>query len=231
MIAATTKVVRVHEESATARSIWLERPRGFTFAASQAVRLTLDGHSRPFSIASGPEREHLQFIARRSKSAFKQAFFSLSAGDEVDLAGPRGNFFLEPARPAVMLAGGIGITPMKCLIEHAVDRKLTTPITLVYGNRDEREVVWGAEVDALAGAVLPLLKVLHTLTQPSPGWTGRVGRIDPALVKELVEKTPDAVFYVAGPPQMVTETREALLGVGVDASQLRLELFRGYDAV
>ncbi len=87
MMTATTKVVRVHEESPTARSIWLERPQGFTFAASQAVRLTIGGHVRPFSIASGPEREHLQFIARRSESAFKQAFFSLSAAAEVELTG------------------------------------------------------------------------------------------------------------------------------------------------
>jgi ferredoxin-NADP reductase len=231
MMSAQTRVVRVLEESPTARSIWLERPAGFTFAASQACRLILAGHPRPFSIASGPDREHLQFIARRSDSPFKQAFFALSAGDAVELVGPRGAFVLEADRPAVMLAGGIGITPMKCLIEHAVDQKLTTPITLVYGNRSQDEVVWGAEVDALAGSVLPGLNVIHTLSQPTAGWTGRTGRIGPALVKELVQKTPGAVFYVAGPLPMVQETRAALHEGGVDESRVKLEIFRGYDDV
>jgi ferredoxin-NADP reductase len=231
MTPAKTRVVRVREETATARSIWLERPPGFTFAASQAVRLTLDGHPRPFSIASGPEREHLQFIARRSESPFKRAFFSLREGDEVELVGPRGAFFLEPDRPAVMLAGGIGITPMKCLIEHAFDQKRSTPITLVYGNRTEDEVVWGAEVDALARSEGVRLNVMHTLSQPSPRWTGRTGRIGAALVTALVDQTPGAIFYVAGPAPMVLETRDALTAAGVDASQVRVELFRGYDDV
>lgn len=231
MITAKTRVVRVREETASARSIWLERPPGFTFAASQAVRLILDGHPRPFSIASGPEREHLQFIARRSESPFKKAFFSVAAGDQVEIAGPRGAFFLEPYRPAVMLAGGIGITPMKCLIEHAFDQRLTTPITLVYGNRSEDEVVWGAEVDGLAGTGVPRLSVIHTLSQPSKQWGGRTGRIDSELVKALVEQTPGAIFYVSGPAPMVLETHDALTAAGVDASRVRFELFRGYDDV
>jgi ferredoxin-NADP reductase len=195
------------------------------------VRLILVGHPRPFSIASGPEREHLQFIARRSESPFKKTFFSVTAGDQVELVGPRGAFFLEPDRPAVMLAGGIGIKPMKCLIEHAVDQKLTTPITLVYGNRSEDEVVWGAEVDALARTGVPRLSVIHTLSQPSKSWTGRTGRIGSELVKALVEETPGDILYVAGPTPMVLETRDALTAAGVDASQVRVELFRGYDDV
>lgn len=130
-----------------------------------------------------------------------------------------------------MLAGGIGITPMKCLIEHAVDQKRMTPITLVYGNRHQDEVVWGAEVDALAGSVLPGLKVIHTLSQPNAGWSGRTGRIGPELVKALVQETPGAVFLIAGPLPMVQETRAALHEAGVDESRVKLEIFRGYDEV
>jgi len=166
-IDAVVEVLAAGAETPTIRSIRLTRPEGFAFRTSQAVRIVLGEEARPFSIASGPERNYLEFAARRSESEFKRAFFALAPGDKVRIIGPRGRFFLEEDVPGVLAAGGIGITPMRSMLQHAADARLTTPLTLICANHDPSEIAFRADVDALAHAV-PGLRVLHTISQASP---------------------------------------------------------------
>jgi ferredoxin-NADP reductase len=71
--------------------------------------------------------------------------------------------------PGVLAAGGIGVTPMRSMLQHAADARLATPLTLVYANHGPSEIAYCAEVDALAHDV-PGLRVLHTVSQAAPGW-------------------------------------------------------------
>jgi ferredoxin-NADP reductase len=227
-IDAVVEVLAAGAETSTIRSIRLTRPAGFAFRTSQAARVVLGDEARPMSIASGPERPYLEFAALRSDSAFKRAFFALAAGDEVRIMGPRGRFFLEEDAPGVLVAGGIGITPMRSMLQHAVDARLRTPLTLVYANHDPSQIAFGADVQALAHAVSGL-RVLHTVSQADPGWAGRVGRVDAALLAEAAEGRPDAIFYAAGPPGFVERVLGAATSLGVPTERLRLEVFRNYE--
>jgi ferredoxin-NADP reductase len=223
-----TEVLSVREVTPAVRAIRLRRPAGFAFQASQAIRLTLHpgALAHPMSIASGPGRPYIEIASRRSKSDFKQAFFALRAGDRVDVFGPKGRFFLEEASPAVLVAGGIGITPMKSMLEHAADAGLSTPIALVYGNHAPGDIAFRAEIDELA-AKNPRVRVLHTVSEPAPGWTGRVGRIDQELIRQAGDPG-QALYYVAGPPPMVDETLRSLQALGVPPERVKYEIFRGY---
>ena len=227
-IDAVVEVLAAGAETPTVRAIRLTRPEGFTFRASQAVRIVLGEEARPFSIASGPERPYLEFAARRSDSGFKRAFFALAPGDQVRIIGPRGRFFLEEDVPGVLAAGGIGITPMRSMLQHAADARLTTPLTLVYANHDPSEIAFRSEVDALAHAV-PGLRVLRTVSQASPGWDGRTGRVDAALLAEAAEARPGAMFYASGPPGFVERVLGAATSLGVPTERIRLEVFRNYE--
>jgi ferredoxin-NADP reductase len=108
--------------------------------------------------------------------AFKRAFAALQPGDTVVVQGPLGHDLLDAARPAVLVAGGIGITPLKGMAEYAVDRKLSIPVRLVYSSRTVEEIVYREELEALERSN-PGFHVLHTLTSP---WVRLLDRQDGA---------------------------------------------------
>jgi ferredoxin-NADP reductase len=127
----------------------------------------------------------------------------------------------------VLVAGGIGITPMKSMLEHAVDAELSTPITLLYGSHSPGEIAFRGEIDELARRNARI-RVVHTVSQPDAGWTGRVGRLGAELLVEAGEQG-GAIYYVAGPPEMVGETLRNLQALGVARERVKYEIFRGYQ--
>jgi ferredoxin-NADP reductase len=227
MIQATVEVLSVREETPSVRSIRVARPQGFTFEASQSVRLTVGGQTHPFSIASSPLRRELEFAARQTGSEFKRAFFALRPGETVGILGPRGDFLLEPSEPAILVAAGIGITPLKSMIEYVADARLGTPMTLVYGNRSAEEIAFREPLEALT-RTMRRFELVHTISQPRPGWPGRVGRIDAALLGEVSASLPGAIHYIAGPAGLVDDTVQTLLALEVAPERIRVERFRGY---
>src|SRR5438094_3041447 len=127
-----TRVVASRSLTPTTRAIELEKPQAFTFRPTQFTFLQLKTEegmdARPVSLASRPTRPHLEYAVRISDSPYKRAFAALQPGDEVAVFGPIGDFVLHETRPAVLLAGGIGITPLKGMAEYAADNALPIPI-------------------------------------------------------------------------------------------------------
>ena len=101
------------------------------------------------SLATSTTRPHLEYGVRLSESAFKRAFAALQPGDTVVVQGPLGHYLLDTSRPAVLVAGGIGITPLKGMAEYAADRTLPIPVRLVSSNRTEEEIIFKEELQAL----------------------------------------------------------------------------------
>src|SRR5437867_11354928 len=138
--------------------------------------------ARPMSLATSPTRPHLEYAVRLSDSPYKRAFAGLRPGDETRVFGPIGDFVLHERRPAVLLAGGIGITPLKGMAEYAADKTLPIPIRLVYSNRSEDEIVYRHELEAVEKQSRRF-RVPYTLSRPSArGWKGKTGRIDQELL-------------------------------------------------
>jgi len=217
----------------TTHAILLEKPQAFTFRPTQFTFLqltTAEGmDARPMSLATSPTRPHLEYAVRVSDSAYKRAFAALQPGDEVRVFGPIGDFVLHETRPAVLLAGGIGITPLKGMAEYAADKTLPIPIRLVYSNRSEDEIVYRDELDALEQQN-PRFRALYTLTRTADkGWRGPTGRIDRALLDEAARGLADPIYYVSGTPSMVVGTLRLLQGLGVPDDDIEVEAFRGYE--
>lgn len=229
----TLRVLESQRVTPTAHLVRATRPEDFAFRASSFVRLTLKTaqgvETRPVSIASSPARNHLEWLVRVSDSEWKSAFAALRRGDHIQIEGPRGNFFLDTTRPAVMIAGGIGITPFKSMIEYAADVQLATPITLVYSSRTPDEIVCKDDLAALAQEN-PLLKIVHTITRPTldQNWKGQVGRITIELLREISTSYPDALYYICGTPAMVHTTIEMLRALGTSDDRILQEQFKGY---
>jgi glycine betaine catabolism B len=146
----------------------------------------------------------------------------------VEINGPYGHFVLDENHPAVMVAGGIGITPLKGMLEYIADRRLPTQALLLYSNRTEAEIAYRSELDSLV-ATHEGIRIEHTLTREAPStWTGARGRVDAAMLERAMEDLDAPVFYVCGVPGMVEDVVRTLAGTGVDRARIRFEEFWGY---
>jgi ferredoxin-NADP reductase len=211
----------------------VEKPKAFTFRPTQFTFLQLrtkeGADARPMSLATSPTRPHLEYAVRLSDSAYKRAFADLRPGDEVRVFGPIGDFVLHETRPAVLVAGGIGITPLKGMAEYAADKGLSIPIRLAYSNRSEDEIVYRQELHALEERN-DRFRILYTLTRAADNaWPGRTGRIDRELLNEAAQGLDDPIYYVSGTPGMIEGTLRLLRTAGVPEAEIEFEAFRGYE--
>ncbi|KRE67774.1 hypothetical protein ASG92_14170 [Arthrobacter sp. Soil736] len=216
----------------TTHAITVEKPEPFSFLPTQFTFLQLlteaGVDARPMSLASGPTRPHLEYAVRLSDSWFKRAFAGLEPGNDVAVFGPIGTFVLDEERPAVLIAGGIGVTPLKGMAEYAADVVLHIPIRLVYSSRDETEIAYRDELDALEHQN-PSFRVLHTLTRDyDAGWRGSTGRISRALLQEAASDLEDPVYYISGTTSMVVGILRLLRETGTSGDSIEVEAFRGY---
>jgi ferredoxin-NADP reductase len=165
-------------------------------------------------------------------SAFKRGLASVPIGTRVELKGPSGSFTLHrnPRRTAVILAGGIGITPFRSILVDAAHRKLPHRIYLFYSNRRPEDAPFLDELRGLE-AQNPNFRFIPTMTQPERSgreWRGEVGKIGPELLARHLQNLESPIYYVAGPPEMVKGLRRMLEGSGVDPDDIRTEEFDGY---
>jgi ferredoxin-NADP reductase len=217
-----------------------EKPVDFQFMPGQFADLTLtdppetdaEGNSRTFSIASAPHEEALMFATRMRDTAFKRVLRTLPIGAQLQLEGPFGMMTLdkEDSRPAVILAGGIGITPFRSMILEAAQRKWTRPLWLFYSNRRPEDAPFLGELAEIQKDN-SYYKLIATMTNPDKSrqtWAGETGYIDIAMLRKYLGELTSALYYTAGPPAMVAAMLEMLGKGGVRMNQIRSEEFSGY---
>ncbi|MEP3277212.1 MAG: FAD-dependent oxidoreductase [Stappiaceae bacterium] len=218
----------------------MTKPGGFDHKAGQWIRLTLPhfaatdskGASRILSIVSAPHEPQLTVATRISDSAFKRDLKELPDEAELDLAGPNGSFTLhgDPARPAVFIAGGIGITPLLSMVRHATHSSLAHKITLFYANRDPSAAAFLDELEGLqkTNANFRLIATMTDLQDDSAPWDGEVNLIDQEMLARSLPDLRAPKYYCVGPVQMVASTREMLKSAGVASKDMIIEQFSGY---
>ncbi|HXQ79296.1 MAG: FAD-dependent oxidoreductase [Thermoplasmata archaeon] len=211
---------------------------GFQYLSNQAVRLALPGVEDPwgavrtFSLSSSPsERGHISITCKISDTPFKQALARLQPSETAEVYGPLGLFLYDRERPAVFLAGGIGITPFRGMLRYAADTGATEPRRLLYSARVPEEFVFRDELDEMSRSA-PHVQVHYTVTRPSESstpWNGRVGRIDETWIREVAGPLTRPKFFVAGLPEMVEEMVTTLSGsLHVPEDDIDYEVFRGF---
>ncbi len=211
----------------------------FAFEAGQNADFTLvdppktdaEGNTRTFSFASSPtHRDSFMIATRMRPTAFKDSLRALPIGTAVRVAGPNGNMVLheDAGRPAVLLAGGIGITPFRAMLEWATEKKDPHRITLLYSNRTPAAAAFLRDLEEWS-SINPNLRIVPTITESQDaGWHGEKGRIDEAMLRRHVGDLLGPMYYLAGPPGAVMALRKLLLDKGVRRDAIRLETFSGY---
>jgi ferredoxin-NADP reductase len=220
--------------------LYFEKPDGFEFKPGQFANLTLDpaiatdsgGSTRSLSIASAPHEKDLMVAMRVRDSAFKRAANTSSIGAPFLLQGPYGNLALhrDIARPAVFLAGGIGITPFRSMIRRDTEVESAHRIFLFYSIRRPEEAAFMTELEEIQ-ELNPRFKFIPTITDPDGmpvRWRGETGHITEAMIMKWLPDLEIPIFYIVGPPRMVAGMRQILSAAGVSDDDIRAEEFAGY---
>jgi ferredoxin-NADP reductase len=217
-----------------------QRPAGFAFKAGQAIDLILpaavaaDGQNQrhAFSLVSAPFEHELVISTRMRDSVFKRALKMLPIGGLVEVEGPFGSLTLhnERARPALFIAGGIGITPFMSMLRQATHDRLPQEMVLLYSNRRPEDAAFLLELQNLArqNANFHLLPTMTEMDKSDRPWQGETSHITEDLLRKTMAGLQKPVFYAAGPPGLVAAMREVLNRVGINDDDIRSEEFYGY---
>jgi ferredoxin-NADP reductase len=224
-----------------------ERPPAFVFKAGQFAEIAwihppetdAEGNARAFSVTSAPHEERLMFATRLRDTAFKRVLQKAPIGTIAKIDGPFGDLTLhnKVRRPAILLAGGIGVTPFRSIIRRAAHERLPHKLFLFYANRRPEDAPFLDELRALENenANFKFVPTMTALSRLQRAWTGETGRIDPAMLTRHLKKmvapephVPGPVYYVAGPPAMVKGLQTMLNEAGIDDDDVRTEEFGGY---
>lgn len=235
-----TKLTKREEVAEGTMAFHLEKPSGFQYKAGQFVDLKIinppetdnEGNVRTLSIASAPEEDFLMVATRMRDTAFKRSIRNLPLQSEIQIDGPFGSFTLhnDASKPAVFLIGGIGITPIRSILVNAAKRGLSHNLFLFYSNRRPEDAAFLEELISLQDKNhnYKLIATMTDLTKSNKPWTGEKGYIDEAMIKRHLDDLMKPIYYVSGPPQMVTAIRELLNRLGVSEDNIKFEEFAGY---
>jgi len=185
------------------------RPGQFAWLTVWASPFKITGH--PFSFSSSAEAPDGRVeMTIRNLGDFTSRIGEIRTGERVYLDGPYGAFTIgNPADMHVLIAGGVGVTPMMSMIRTLADRGDKRPVVLLYGNKDWESIMFREELEALEARLD--LKVVHVLPNPPAGWTGEKGYIDATMFKRhLAPPYADHEYFICGPDVMMDAIEKAL---------------------
>lgn len=239
----TLRVERLVRETSEAVSLYLKDPTGrrISFVPGQFFTLLVTLPSgevlrRAYSIASLPDADgsvdEARITIKRISGGIVSNYLNDTAtvGATFEVLGPSGNFTTTFAadrpRHLVLFAGGSGITPLMSIAMTTLAREPASRVSLVYGNRSEKDVIYQDELRELVATHGDRFVVRHVLTNPASGFSGRTGLLDLANAQaeiDALQATDD--HFICGPEPMMQAVRQALESRGVSASKIREERY------
>lgn len=212
-----------------------KRGLDYNFTPGQYTQITLlepvyndeEGNTRFFSIASSPDKDYFLFTTRNLPSAFNKNIFELPAGSPATIAEPGGNTPLhgDSSIPAVFLIGGIGITPIRCIVEYATENKLKYELTLFYSNPDAGSMAFLREFEKWRNEN-PLFKLVPTIDDTeNKDWKYNFGFISEEMIRKNLKDVSKPIYYIVGPPQMVDAMLAILKRMNIAEENIKSEKF------
>jgi ferredoxin-NADP reductase len=217
-------------------AMWFNKKgSGFEFEPGQYAKITLlepihndeEGNSRLFSISTSPTKDYLMFTTRALDTAFNKNILELPIGSKVSIGEPGGNTVLHKDSniPAVFLIGGIGITPVRCMVEYIVESKLPYKAYLFYSNPNAQSMAFFEDFENWA-RVYPNFRFIPTIDDTADkNWKYNFGFINKDLLLKYIPDINKPIYYIVGPLAMVDAMESLLLGLGVNNENIKLERF------
>ncbi|WP_281690185.1 ferredoxin reductase family protein [Pseudonocardia thermophila] len=229
-------VREVRPESPTVSTLVLQ-PRhpgiggGWEFAPGQfawiRLRRSITAEEHPFTIASSAHDGSTEFTIRHAGD-FTSAIRALPPGSPVWVDGPHGAFTSDIGACSgfVLIAGGVGITPMMSMLRTAADRGDRRPYRLIVVASSPEDLLFREELGFLRTTLD--LEVTEVLRRPREGWDGPIGGLSVglfAMVLRTVDRPDDLDYFICGPPGLVNDALDVLDALDVAPARVHTELF------
>lgn len=190
------------------------------------------GNRRYFTLASSPTESDVVIGVKfyPKPSSFKQKLLSMKEGATVIASQRAGEFILpeDKNKKLVFIAGGIGVTPFRSIIQYLIDKGERRNIIIFYSNKSFDDIAYKDIFDKAYENLN--IKTVYTLTdtQTPSSWTGNKGFIDTHMISLEAPDFKERVFYISGPHSMVTSFKDTLHKMNVPRSHIKVDFFPGF---
>jgi ferredoxin-NADP reductase/uncharacterized protein YcbX len=230
-------VESVQDETPSVKTFRLRHPSEanipFRFLPGQFLTIStghgLEAVQRCYTIASSPsERAFCEITVKREGTGSSLLHDRLVLGSRLIVSGPMGRFVFdgEGADEIVMIAGGVGITPLMSKIRFLAATKWPGRIDLVYSVKTRRDIIFQKELAEIERA-FPALNMHMTVTSEDKEWSGARGRLSAEWLRAVVPDIAGRRVHLCGPTAMAASVQHILHQLGVPASRIEVEAFGG----
>lgn len=186
--------------------------------------------NRPYTISSSPAQPgYCEITVKREEMGLvsRHLHDKLREGDTVNISAPTGRFIFDgsQASSVVLIAGGVGITPLMAIARYLTDKNWKGDIYFAYAAKTPKDIIYRQELDDLK-ARFPNLHLHITLSRAEGSdWTGYKGRVSAEFLMKCIPELSTRLVYICGPAAMMTMTIQVLKDLGVPAEQIKSEEF------
>lgn len=236
----------VKDETPSTKTFTLKALDGYQmpwFFAGQhiSVKFCIDGKwvTRPFSVSSEPrltDEGKIQITLRKKPGGYvtEWVWNNWKEGTEVMFNGAFGDGYwssIRDAKHVVGIAGGSGITAFRSIAKDMADTGRPEKFTVLYGSRNQDDIIFFDELNELASASNGAIEVFHILSEPKEGWTGETGFINAELIKRLVPDYDQVSYFISGPQAMYDFLDGELAKLGIRGKYIRKEEYGETDDI
>jgi ferredoxin-NADP reductase/DMSO/TMAO reductase YedYZ heme-binding membrane subunit len=238
LLSGSLRVAQITRETSNVRTFRFVPPEGgrlpFEHQAGQYLVLSLliDGKkvNRTYTISSPPTRsDYCEITVKREENGYvsRHLHEMLREGDMVQVSAPAGRFIFSEtdSDSIVLIAGGVGITPLMSIVRNLTDRNWSGDIFFIYSAKTQADIIFKNELDDLRTR-FSNVRVHVTLSQADErDWSGPKGRISSSFLGACVPNIAARPIYICGPQSMMAPTIQLLGDLGVPADKIKSEDF------
>ena len=196
------------------------------------ISRVIDGKkvNRPYTISSSPTQpDYCEITVKREEKGLvsRHLHDTLREGEIINLSAPTGRFIFDgtQAPSVVLIAGGVGITPLMAIARYLTDKNWKGDIYFAYAAKTPTDIIYRTELEDLK-ARYPNLHLHITLSRAEGSdWTGYKGRVSAEFLMRCIPELSTRLVYICGPDAMMTTTIQVLKDLGVPAEQIKSEEF------
>jgi len=234
-------IERIEQESEQVKSLYLRQPdHGVApFKAGQYLTLKAEIQGkvqiRNYTVSSAPEDGLYRISVKREQQGVMSGYLHrLNVLDKLEIRQPAGDFYIDASdeRPAILLAAGIGITPMVAMVRHVLNEALRTrsmrPLVLIASAKHLQQRSFVAELNQLQQASSGLLSVYWVLSDGEGARPGQdyhhLGRINRKLLQAVLP-LDNYQCFICGPSGFMQDMYDLLRSLGINDDHIEAEAF------
>ncbi|MBX9592254.1 MAG: 2Fe-2S iron-sulfur cluster binding domain-containing protein [Hyphomonadaceae bacterium] len=234
----TLRVAAIFPETPTVKTFRLVNPEGgdipFVFMPGQFLTFSAEiggeRARRSYTIASSPtQRSYIEVTVKREEQGLISRYLHdrVAIGSLLEVSAPSGVFTFTgaDADSIVLIAGGVGITPMMSITRYLMDRSFPGDIYFLYGARSTQEFIFREELEYLQKRHANLHIAATMSRVEGTAWMGASGPVSKEFIARAVPEVARRRIHLCGPPRMMQAVKAALAELGVPKEQVRMEAF------